>query len=215
MRKRFEDLHEKNRGFSSLKHTNWWVQITNDILDTYDKLTPTKEYLVENPLSQITRIAKRNVLIFSCLIILVSTYGLSTNGINIFGLSLASENTYVFEGSFSLILCYQLISFSFHYIRDIMRLFQVKIGLAHESLVYPLYLINNHLLHIERAKNHDSRIEDVIKSTDKYADFVDEVSSNYLKIKAYICADVTCTKCRCNFNIGDHFLFAFFLIHSK
>lgn len=185
MKSRFKDLHEKYEEYVSVEHRSWWNQIVNDILDTYDKLAPTKEYLVEDPLSRVTRLAKRNVLIFSSLLILVVTYGLSATGANVFGLGLATRGQYILEGAFSLVVGYQFLSFVFHYIRDLGRLFQTKIGLAHEPLVYPLYLIQNHLIQIERSIGKDDpNIEHMKSNTDKYADFVGQVSSSYLKVKA-------------------------------
>lgn len=64
-------------------------------------------------------------------------------------------------------------------------MFQAKIGLVHESLVYPLYLIQNHLIKIERSKGqNDPNIERMIENTKNYADFVNKVSISYLKVKA-------------------------------
>jgi hypothetical protein len=185
MKSRFEDLHNKNEEYISFEHKDWWSQIVNDMLNTYDKLAPTKEYLVEDPLSRVTRFAKRNVLIFSCLLILVATYGLTSTGANVFGLGLATNGPHVLEGAFSIVVGYQFLSFVFHYIRDLGRLFQTKVGLAHEPLVYPLYLIQSHLIQIERTKGtDDSNIEHMKNNTDKYADFVSQVSSSYFKVKA-------------------------------
>ena len=185
MKSRFEDLRKKNNEYVGAEHSNWWGQIVLDILDTYDKLTPTKEYLVEDPLSRITRIAKRNLLIFSSLLILVSTYGISSTGENIFGFNLNSKETYIVEGGFSIVVSYQFFSFLFHYFRDIGRLFQAKVGLAHEPLVYPLYLIQNHLIQIERCKEkQDPNIKHMVQNTDKYSDFVNKVSLSYSKVKA-------------------------------
>jgi len=185
MKSRFEDLQKKNEEYIGAEHKSWWNQIVNDILDTYDKLAPTKEFLVEDPLSKVTRLAKRNVLIFSCLLILVVTYGLTSTGAKFFGIGLATNGPHVLEGAFSIVVGYQFLSFILHYIRDLGRLFQTKVGLAHEPLVYPLYLIQNHLIQIERTKGTgDPNIEHMKKNTDRYADFVSQVSSSYFKVKA-------------------------------
>ncbi len=185
MKSRFEDLRKKNDDYVGREHSSWWGQVVDGIVDTYDKLTPTKEYLVEDPLTRITRIAKRNVLVFSSLLILVATYGLSESGPSVFGLGLAAKDKYILEGCFSLVVGYQLLSFVFHYFRDVGRLFQAKVGLAHEPLVYPLYLIQNHLIQIERSKGTDDpNIEHMKNNTDKYSDFVSQVSASYFKVKA-------------------------------
>jgi hypothetical protein len=185
MKSRFEELHKKNKDYVGIEHGGWWTQVVNDILDTYDKLAPTKEYLVEDPFTKETRVAKRNTLIFSSLLILIVTYGLSSSGASIFGLGLAKKEQYILEGIFALVVGYQFVSFLLHYIRDLGRLFQTKVGLAHEPLVYPLYLIQTHLIQIERSKgSDDSNIEHMKNNTDKYADFIKKVSSSYFKVKA-------------------------------
>ncbi|WP_045826485.1 hypothetical protein [Teredinibacter turnerae] len=185
MKGRFEELKNKNGEFVGIKHgAHWWETIIVDVLNAYDKLLPTKEYLVEDPLSRITRLTKRNLLIFSTLLLLMSIYGVSNSDANVFGMTLKNKELYILEGAFGMVVGYQFISFIFHYWRDLGRLFQAKIGLVHESLVYPLYLIQNHLAQIECSKAQDDpNIERMIENTKNYANFVNKVSISYLKVK--------------------------------
>lgn len=207
MRSRFEELHNKSETFVgksldiTAKRTSWWNETIEGVLDTYDKLTPTKEYLVQDPLSKITRIAKRNLLVFSSILLLITTYQIGPQDVSLVGISLPKDKAYVYIGGFGLIVIYQLISFLLHYMRDIGTLFQTKAGLAHEFLVYPLFLIHMHLRKIEEAKhcvetkeipskentNHaelSGYIQRIMSDTKEYSEFIEGVSKNYLKLKA-------------------------------
>ncbi|WP_444900505.1 hypothetical protein ACJJIX_19960 [Microbulbifer sp. VAAC004] len=185
MKKRFSDLLDKNEEYIGTEHRVWWRKIVEDLLDTYDKLTPTKEYLVEDPLSRTTRIAKRNLLIAASLLLLLATYGVSTSEAKVFGLGLLSKDSYILPGAFASIVIYQLASYLLNYARDVNRLFHAKVGLAHEPLVYPLYLIQNHLIQIEsNARKGIPFAQDLEENAKKYGDFVSKVGTSYLKVKA-------------------------------
>jgi len=187
MKSRFEDLLHKNEEFADFRvnpnSRTWWKPIVEDTLVAYDKLCPTKEYLVEDPLTRVARIAKRNLMLVAPILFLISLYGFNSEGPKLLSFGLATKSQFVVIGALYVVVIYLAISYLLHYFRDILRLFHAKSGLIHEFFVYPLFLTNNYVISQRRAIEQEGSIESRIENTNKVNEFISLLVANYAKIK--------------------------------
>lgn len=192
MRKFIEEILSKNEDFQNLRNgRSWWKTSLEGALIAYDKYSPDKEFLLGDPLSRETRISKRNILIFSAFLILVSIYGIETKDAKILNIGFQVNENYILPGAFGLVAVYMLTSFVFHYFRDVLALFKAKQGILHESLVYPFFLVINQMIKLKNTKEQGENIVDqvspstqaFIESTEEHGDFIKLVVKNYSSIK--------------------------------
>lgn len=166
-----------------------WEAIKLAMIEKYDKVTESKRYFLEDPLSKHTRSYFIKLIIATCSLLITFTYGLSISSIvNDKVINNVDKKDYLLVGILGVIVSYYFVSYLFSYIHDITKLYVSKNEILHESMNIPLLKISECVSKIKIIveRTNIEQKNRFLEHIDKGTQFIEMYKSHYNKLAALV-----------------------------